>query len=183
MQGRRDIALSERGRAQARAWRLPPEFARGVSWVASPLRRATETAELMGAGAIQRDAALIEMAWGNWEGFTLAELRDVHGDAFAQNEARGLDFRAPGGESPREVIERLQPWLAKVGASAVPVAAVTHLGVIRAILAAATGWDMKDKAPVRLQSDAIHRLAVDRQGRVAVVDYNIPLTPATAGGP
>jgi hypothetical protein len=39
------------------------------------------------------------MSWGDWEGFTLAELRETHGDMYAQNEARGLDFRAPAAKA------------------------------------------------------------------------------------
>ena len=177
MQGRCDIPLSERGRAQARTWRVTAELASRASWVASPLRRAVETAELLGAHDLQLEDALIEMDWGDWEGSTLDELRRVQGAAFAQNEARGLDFRAPGGESPREVYQRLQPWLSRVAASPAPIVAITHLGVLRVIVAAATGWDMTGNPPIRLKSDAIHRFAVDQRGRVAMVECNLPLAP------
>jgi broad specificity phosphatase PhoE len=175
MQGRRDVPLSECGRAQARAWRVPRSLAENALWVSSPLSRAVETAELLVGRAADRDSALIEMDWGGWEGRTLAELRTIHGDAYAQNEARGFDFRPPRGESPREVLARLQPWLARVAVRRVPVVAVTHLGVLRVVLAAATGWDMTGKPPLRLASDAIHRFAVDRTGRVTVDACNIPL--------
>ena len=53
--------------------------------------------------------------------------------------------------------------------------AVTHKGVLRAVLAAATGWDMMGKPPVRLQSGALHRFAVDPDGRVSIVECNVPL--------
>ena len=70
MQGRRDVPLSERGRAQVSAWRLPAESAGApLSWVSSPLRRAVETAEILGGGAPSREGALVEMDWGDWEGF------------------------------------------------------------------------------------------------------------------
>ena len=178
MQGRRDIPLSERGRAQARTWTVPVGLGERASWVASPLSRAVETAELLTERPVERENALIEMDWGDWEGRTLAELRAAHGEAYEQNEARGLDFRAPRGESPREVLARLQPWLAGIGASPVPVVAVTHLGVLRVILAAATGWDMTGKPPLRVAADAIHRFAVDRTGRVTIDACNIPLVPS-----
>ena len=179
MQGRRDVPLSERGRAQVRAWRVPSELSGTAAWVSSPLARAVETAELLAGRQVARESALIEMDWGDWEGSTLDELRDTHGAAFDQNEARGLDFRPPNGESPREVHARLKPWLERVAGSSVPVIAVTHLGVIRVVLSAATGWDMTGKPPVRLRSDAIHRFAVDRNGCVTLDECNLALSPAS----
>jgi probable phosphoglycerate mutase len=178
MQGRRDIPLSERGRAQARAWSVPAELASdNAAWISSPLARAVETAELLSGRSVPRESALIEMSWGEWEGCTLDELRGVHGEAYARNEARGVDFQAPGGESPRQVLGRLQPWLERIGATPLPVVAVTHLGVLRVMLAAATGWDMTGKPPLRLESDAAHRFAVDRRGRVTIDACNISLLP------
>ena len=176
MQGRRDVPLSERGRAQVSAWRLPAEFTSApVSWVSSPLRRAVETAEILCADAPSREGALVEMDWGDWEGFRRDELRERHGAELERNEARGLDFRPPGGESPRDVLQRLRPWLLRVASNPAPVVAVTHLGVLRVILASATGWDMTGKAPVRLQRDALHRFAVDERGRVSIVLCNVAL--------
>ena len=180
MQGRRDVPLSALGRAQARTWRIPAEFASDASWVSSPLCRTVETAKLLTGRAVEREGALIEMDWGDWEGCTLAELRATHGDSYARNEARGLDFRPAGGESPREVLARLQPWLARIAASPAPVVALTHLGVLRVMLATATGWDMTGKPPIRLASDAIHRFAVDPGGRVTLTDCNIPLVPPSS---
>ena len=180
MQGRRDVPLSERGRAQVRAWRVPAELAAGAHWVSSPLARAVETAELVAGRVVDRENALVEMDWGDWEGRTLDELRVAHGAAFAQNEDRGLDFRPPNGESPRDVHERLRPWLRRVANGPGAVIAVTHLGVLRVILAAATGWDMTGKPPVRLKSDALHRFAIDSTGRVTIDECNLPLAPAVA---
>mgnify|MGYP003694664723 CR=1 FL=1 len=116
MQGRRDVPLSERGRDEVRAWRLPSASTAvppvEPTWVSSPLRRAVETAEILSGATPQCESALIEMDWGEWEGFDLDELRRRHGEAFARNEAAGLDFRPPGGESPREVRDRVMSWLA-----------------------------------------------------------------------
>jgi broad specificity phosphatase PhoE len=175
MQGRRDVPLSERGRAQVRAWRVPSPSPGPALWMSSPLRRAAETAEVLCGRPVPQEHALVEMDWGEWEGLTLDDLRARHGAEFDRNEARGLDFRPPRGESPRDVLERLRPWLMRANASAEPVVAVTHLGVLRVMLAAATGWDMTGKAPVRLRGDALHRFAVDGRGRVSIVECNVPL--------
>lgn len=179
MQGRRDTPLSERGRAEVRAWHLPASFAVPVTesaqWYSSSLRRAVETAEILCGAAPRSEPALIEMDWGDWEGFRLDELRLRFGDEFARNEAAGLDFRPPGGESPREVRDRVVRWLATLAPSRQPVVAVTHKGVLRAVLAAATGWDMTSKPPIRLHSGALHEFEVDGDGRISILECNVPL--------
>ena len=184
MQGRRDVPLSAAGRKEVEAWRTGMSDAslisRSAQWYSSPLRRAVETAEILSGASPQHEPALIEMDWGDWEGRTLDELRVAHGAAFAQNEDRGLDFRPPNGESPRDVHERLRPWLRRVANGPGAVIAVTHLGVLRVILAAATGWDMTGKPPVRLNSDALHRFAIESTGRVTIDECNLPLAPAVA---
>ena len=179
MQGRRDIRLSDHGRAQVRAWRLPDNLTApgtSVRWITSPLRRAVETAELLCGTEPPRESALAEMDWGGWEGMTFDEIRARFGPEFARNQALGLDFRPPGGESPRDVRGRVQSWLSRVATEGAPMVAVTHLGVVRAVLSLATGWDMPTKPPIRLQSETLHRFAVDRDGTVSVVECNVPLS-------
>jgi len=181
MQGHRDVPLSARGQAQVRAWNLPTELVgldHSARWVSSPLVRAVETAEILCGAAPPADRALIEMDWGGWEGMSMDEIRARFGEEFTRNQALGLDFRPPGGESPRDVLRRMRSWLLRVAADDVPVVAVTHLGVVRTVLAAATGWDMTTKPPIRLQADTLHQFAVDRDGTVSVVECNVPLVPA-----
>ena len=175
MQGRADIPLSVAGRAAAASWRLPPDWA-DADWFSSPLERARETARLMGLSPVGDDPRLTEMEWGDWEGRRLAELRAELGAAMAANEARGLDFRPDGGESPRDVQARIAPWLAEVAIRGRPVAAVTHKGVIRAVLALASGWDMTGKPPARLDWDCAHLFTLAGDGTAAVERLNIPLT-------
>jgi len=149
IQGHTDIPLSAAGRAALKGFRVPAEHG-NLRWYASPLVRAVETAGLLGARELKIDPRLVELRWGEWEGSTKPDMRERHGDAFAENEARGLDFRPPGGESPRELRARLEDWLADVCAAEAPVVAVTHKGVIQMALALATGWDLVSRAPVSL---------------------------------
>ena len=180
MQGRADVPLSEAGRMQVRGWRLPAALA-AAQFVASPLARACETAALLGVPRVAVDAALIEMDWGDWEGETLERLRVLHGSAFADQSARGLDFRPPGGESPRDVQRRVEPWLSRIGDRRRPLVAVTHQGVIRAVMALLTGWDMIGKAPVRLADDVVHVFDVGGNGVVNGLDWNVPLIAGPVG--
>jgi len=175
MQGRRDVALSAAGREEILHWRLPDALRERGDWVASPLARAVETATRLRGRPPRLAPALIEMDWGAWEGYRLAELRARHGDAFARNEQRGLDFRPPGGESPRDVVARVTGWLATLDARSEPIVAVTHNGVLRALLAIATGWDMTDKPPVKLRPATLHRFALVDGARLVLVDCNLPL--------
>ena len=173
IQGRADIPLGETGRAQARAARLPRgwDAARCLS---SPLSRALDTARLLGLDP-HLEPRLIEMDWGEWEGRRLAEVRAELGSAMAENEERGLDFRPPGGESPREVQIRLRSLLAEIAG---PTIFVTHKGVLRALYALATGWNMRNKAPEKLAERCAHLFHVAPGGTLAVAELNIPLGPA-----
>ncbi|MFI4987399.1 MAG: histidine phosphatase family protein, partial [Alphaproteobacteria bacterium] len=174
IQGTSDPPLSPAGAAAAARWRVPAVLA-GFQWVASPLARARETARILVGREVAVEPALAEMAWGAWEGRRLADLRCQLGAAMEENEARGLDFRPPGGESPREVQRRLMPWLARVAAGGSTTAAVTHKGVIRAMLGLATGWDFLAKPPVKLAAASAQLFDLDAGGAVQLVRANIPL--------
>ncbi|HEV2677718.1 MAG TPA: histidine phosphatase family protein [Aliidongia sp.] len=173
LQGRSDPPLSAAGRTLAAQWRLPDAVA-GFHWLASPLRRAIETAEVLAIRPTV-EPMLIEMAWGRWEGRTLADLRAADPPGMAAAEAAGLDLQPPDGESPRAVQHRLRPLLVRLAAEGRPTGAVTHKGVLRALLALATGWDMRDKAPVTLRPATIHLFELDAAGSPHLVQANIGL--------
>jgi probable phosphoglycerate mutase len=139
------------------------------------LRRATETREILSGTPPRCDAALIEMDWGDWEGLRLSELRDRYGAEFARNEAAGLDFQPHRGESPRQVRERVVRWLAATALVHDSIVAVTHKGVLRAVLSAATGWDMTAKPPRKLEGGALHRIRSRAGGRIKALETNIAL--------
>jgi probable phosphoglycerate mutase len=174
MQGRADRPLSEAGRASVSSAQLPPGWD-GAVCLSSPLQRAMETARLLGLEPAPDDR-LIEMDWGEWEGRSLADIRAERGAAMAENEARGLDFRPAGGESPRDVQERLKPLLASLEA---PTITVTHKGVLRALYALATGWDMKAKPPDKLRDGCAHAFDIGADGAPSVAELNIPLGTET----
>jgi probable phosphoglycerate mutase len=67
--------------------------------------------------------------------------------------------------------------LAEIAAAGRPTAAITHKGVIRAVLALATGWDMLGKPPHRLSWSAAHLFRLDRAGRPRVERLNLALNP------
>ncbi len=177
IQGRTQTALSEAGKTMARSWRLPTELI-DIRWVTSTLDRTQQTAHLMGLDQTAADPRLDEMDWGAWTGRTLAELRAEEGDAMAANEARGLDFRPPGGESPRDVQHRLDNWFREVAAEGNDIGAITHRGVQRAAIGLATGWNFLGKPPFKLARDGILLLEVDANGTPRLGNIGLTLGPA-----
>ena len=165
IQGQVDVELSPRGRAQVRSWRLPAAWTE-ARVLSSPLHRARETAAVLTGRTPTIDHRLIEMDWGRFQGRRLADVRAEAPETMATNEARGLDFRPPAGESPREVCARLRTLLTELAADPRPVVAVCHKGVIRAALVLATGWDMRSKPPLRLSRGVACSLWCDRDGCV-----------------
>ena len=159
IQGHRDVPLSDAGREQVRGWRLPEGFAQAAC-ITSPLRRALETADLLGFDQPATDGRLVEMNWGEFEGRTLAELRAELGPAMQELEESGLDFRPPGGESPREVADRLSACLRSLTETDRDMVLVAHKGILRASLVLSLGWEMLGKPPVRYEPELalIHRL-------------------------
>ena len=179
LQGRRDVELSEDGRAQVAQWTLPRHYARH-RWCTSPLLRARQTASLLGAQTVVSEPRIIEMDWGGWEGRTLNEIRTERGADMVADEALGLDLRPPDGESPRDVCERLRPWLEQLGNSEEDWIAVTHKGVIRALLALATGWDKRTKPPQKMRWECAEEIDVERNGDISLGAANVALAPSAS---
>ncbi len=174
IQGRIDQPLCESGRLQLRNLKPPAAFA-DFRWYCSPLRRATQTAELLGLENARLTPALIEMSWGDWEGEILKPLRNKLGDEMRQNEARGLDFCPPGGESPRQLQARLLPWLHEVAVSGRDSGAITHKGVIRCLYALARGLDMRGKLPLDFSWNTAHLFDLTADGELMDKYQSIPL--------
>ncbi len=169
LQGREDIPLCDEGIAQVSNWRIGIDVS-GHGWFCSPLARARQTAALLGAEPVI-EPALIEMSWGEWEGRRFARLKAELGKTMQDNLDRGLDFCPRGGESPRDVMQRLSIWLPAIKTNSV---AVCHKGVLQALYALATGWDMLEKPDEKLRDDMAHLFMVEN-GRISAERMNIPL--------
>jgi broad specificity phosphatase PhoE len=179
VQGRSDIPLSESGRREVAGWRVPAALS-GFDWVSSPLSRAAETAKILTGTTVPTDPRLVEMDWSVWEGRTLPDLRAELGDLLAAWEAEGLDFRAPGGESPREVQTRLKAFLGERSEKGRDTVSVCHKGVIRAVYALAVDWDMTDRPPQKLKDGCAQMFRIDAEGHPSVHALDIPLEDEAA---
>ena len=163
LQGRADTPLSAAARAELAALRLPASW-RAARVVASPLLRAHETAEALAEGPVASDPRLIEMDFGDWEGRFGPELLADPACAYRPVESWGWDFRPPGGETPAEVFARLAPLLAEIAAAGRPTLLVAHRGVMRTVLARATGWAYAGPEPFRIKRAAVHTVTLDAAG-------------------
>ncbi|WP_374373840.1 histidine phosphatase family protein [Dongia sp.] len=175
LQGHTDIGLGPEGRIVAASWQVPAAW---QNWrlLVSPLSRARETAAVLFPQTIPEiEPALREMSFGEWEGRSLADLRADAGAEAEEREALGLDFRAPKGESPRQVQARLTPLLQRLAAEERDIVAVSHKAVARALYALATGWQMLEKPPVKLKDGRAHLFRLAADGTPEVAELNILL--------
>ena len=146
LQGRRDIDLNARGREQAQhvGGILRDLFARdgrdpsSFDYVSSPLKRATETMQLvrqvlgLDPDSFRRDIRLAELSFGDWEGFTIAQLHEQDPQRIAQREHDKWHFVPPNGESYKMVASRMRDWYAGLIGDAVVTA---HGGTARGLIA------------------------------------------------
>jgi probable phosphoglycerate mutase len=175
LQGRTDVALDEEGIAVAARWHVDPAWA-GYRILSSPLQRARMTASILFPDAeIGIDRRLIEMDFGAWEGKRLADLRAEPGGDAAAREALGLDFKAPDGESPREVQVRIQPLLARLAELERSTVLVTHKAVIRALYALASGWTMIGKPPAKMLPNCAQVFRLSEDAMPVVERLNVSL--------
>jgi probable phosphoglycerate mutase len=146
LQGRHDVPLNQEGRAQAarcgeilrdllvRDGRAPAE----LGYVSSPLIRARATMEIVRAtlglkpeGCLV-DGRLAEIAFGEWEGLTYADVLARDKDVVARRESDKWGFLPPGGESYAQLTVRLRAWYETVDRDTVVAA---HGGTGRALIA------------------------------------------------
>ena len=146
LQGRHDVPLNAKGRAQAAHCGeiLRDLLARGsivaasLDYVSSPLGRARQTMELLrpslglDSTSYTIDPQLAEIAFGDWEGFTIAQLRERDPQGIAQREQDKWSFLAPGGESYAMVAARMAAWH---GALTRDCVVTSHGGTARGLIA------------------------------------------------
>lgn len=173
LQGQMESDLTPLGRAQAgamgdllhdlvrrdadRPWRI----------VASPLRRARDTAAIIGAKLglpVAFDARLMELTVGAWEGRLRADLARERPALFAD---RTWFFAAPGGETYDQVMARVSSWLADQAAEPERRLIVVSHGVAGRLLRGAyAGLPRAEVLEQDVPQDAVYRLSAGRLDRL-----------------
>jgi broad specificity phosphatase PhoE len=179
-QGHADPPLNALGRAQAGA--LAGQLASEPVAVAytSPLRRATETAEILASRLdveLHTDETLMEVNVGSWSGLTRAEVESRYPEGYRRwlEYGHGWD----DGETYDELGQRVVRGLLEIGArhDGENILAVTHGGPIRSALAAAAGigFDEARRSLTVVENCATIPLVV-RAGRLEHVERPWPRT-------
>lgn len=115
--GSTDTELTPTGQLQAEqvADFLADHGRNATAVYASPLQRAQRTAaaiaERLGL-EVRTENDLREYAIGQWEGKTFSELQETH--QLWEQIARDPDFAPHGGDSPRQVVDRLTSCLRRI---------------------------------------------------------------------
>ncbi|MEO0380461.1 MAG: histidine phosphatase family protein [Pseudomonadota bacterium] len=160
IQGRTDVPLDDAACALLRALSLPKGW-EDADIVASPLSRAMDTGALITGRAPRAEPALMEMDWGDWEGSYGAALKSDPASGYRDIEEWGWEYCPPGGEAPRALRDRLQPWAKGLSRDTV---AICHIGVMRVLMALATGWNFDGPAPFAIKRDRL--FVIHLQGEV-----------------
>ncbi|WP_180967028.1 histidine phosphatase family protein [Cohaesibacter celericrescens] len=143
-QGQRDIPLNIKGEGQARrngaklAEILPNP--QGTDLYCSPMTRTRQTFALMmqeagwtdtpWANSVVFEDKLIEFSFGDWEGWTLEEIKEREPTQYWAREEDKWATKMPNGESYQMLAERIGSWFYKLDK---PTVVVAHGGVLRIV--------------------------------------------------
>ncbi|ASY61968.1 Phosphoglycerate mutase family (Rhiz) [Sinorhizobium sojae CCBAU 05684] len=169
LQGQKDIPLNETGRRQATGNGLALAEILGreaaiYDFVSSPLSRTRETMQRLRQAmeldplSYRIDERLKEVSFGDWEGFTLPELKRRVPERIAARRVAKWDFIPPGpqAESYEILSWRVGAWLKDVRK---PTVCVSHGGIIRALFKLLGEMDSDEAAAAAIPQDRILEVA------------------------
>jgi alpha-ribazole phosphatase len=177
--GQVDLPLSDMGRRQAKYWREQLSDVPLAQIISSDLSRCMETASII-AGHRSLDVApqagLREIQLGRWDGLTFRQVRERWPDAFRQRGMQIAGFQPPGGESFKDLQQRVVPVFEKVvDQSGMNILIVAHAGVNRMILCHLLG--MPPENLFRLAQDWSALNLIERQAANGFRIQSINLQP------
>ncbi len=162
-QGQQDSPLSNSGLMQAEKTAVFLSRFKIDAVYTSDLLRAKRTAEVIarphGLTPIP-DPRLREVAFGEWEGLTRAEVQARYPDVYTARFKDALNVRVPGGELPSEVLDRLMDFVSELIArhQNERVACVSHGGALRLLIAELLGLPMEKAYCLHMENAGISML-------------------------
>ncbi len=177
LQGQCDIDLSEKGREQARALRETIERLAPARIASSDLKRARDTAHLLGFPDAELRADLREHDLGEWSGLFIDDLVARDGESYRG--WRAGKVTPPGGETWEALGARTTGALRELGEGTDgPLLVVCHGGVIRSLLESLIGITAERIIPVGPAS-----LTILRQPKGTGERMRLELFNYSPGGP
>lgn len=147
------------------AARLQAQLPASYALYASPLQRAWRLAEALGQP--QADARLREIHFGEWEGVSFDDIGKEALDAWANDP---LDCCPPGGESPRQMSQRVLAWWDEVRRQAEQgernLVVVAHGGPLRTLLGHLLGMPPEQWLTLDFACAQLTRIDVHEWGNV-----------------
>jgi alpha-ribazole phosphatase len=176
-QGQTDVPLNELGRRQAEALgrRLAGETIHAV--YASDLQRAVDTAAPLAVPRrleIIKEPRLRELDFGEWEGHTFEEIHQRDPEAYQAWLRTPEQFSAPGGETGKQLRERVQAWLDEVRAKhdEQTIAVVAHGGSLITLLQIALGLPSEARWKFRMTHGSLSELHLFPDGWAVLARLN-----------
>ncbi len=185
-----DIELSSAGQAQAEALASRVRAIAFERVIASPLRRAQETAHIVAAGLgapieVETDARLAEMDYGAWEGLTYAQIDERDAERRRAWEIDPAMIRCPDGESANDVAARARSFLVdllvahseaheQADPDAPPVLAVAHSSFNRILVCVALDLPIREFR-LRFQQGQVNLTALRFEHGVGPTDARLLL--------
>lgn len=169
--------LSQFGREQASRItdRLCPLAPRRI--IASPLRRAADTAEIIAAACgipMETNNLLLEINFGKLEGLTFKEASAIYPGATGSWQALSGDFSFPGGENFADFTLRASRMADQVRACREEnVVLVAHGGILRGILCNLLAVEADGPLRFRLAYAALTMLEMDSGGGAVLTGFNV----------
>ncbi|MEM7645285.1 MAG: histidine phosphatase family protein [Pseudomonadota bacterium] len=168
-QGRNDISILDESRETLLNQSIPNRFA-DFDFYTSPLRRTQETLISLGQKDFKTIEALMECDFGDWEGLSYYEV--VENYPHRETGYDGLHYKHHNGESYHEVQERVMAWVRTLKKNSFSVA---HKGLMTAIYALSTNWDVLSEPEHDIDFKKIQLFEWD-QRELRLVETNIELS-------
>jgi broad specificity phosphatase PhoE len=132
-------------------------------FVASPMRRTRETMERVRVAmglppeGYRTDERLIEVHFGDWQGYTFLELEAAELGVTAARKRDKWNFVPPGegAESYQMLMDRVLPWFESLSR---PTVCVTHGGVMRTVFRMLKDTPPREAATLEIFQDRILRM-------------------------
>lgn len=164
-----DISLNEEGLKQAALLRDKLKDEHIARILCSPLKRASETAEIINQAHyldIEYSDSLIERNFGIWESLTWEEIKNKYPDEYELWNKDWKEYCIEGGESARAAYLRAVSFVESLIAqnSHEALLLVTHAGCIKAIVAHLLGLGLEGTWHLKIDNGRITRIVINDEG-------------------